>query len=144
MKPTLQALTAAILDASARLSASENTRYPFNCADAAIVCNSQGSVYCGTNANPTPDEIVLMDESAMCDVISEDMTQEDAESLASQILENFEENEIPAPLLVGTKVFVPAESAHGVIEKIHPDGDFFIRFDDGDEGSYTEHELSVI
>lgn len=83
---TVENLTTAILEASERLSQSENTRYPFNCTNAAITADSEGRVYCGSNLNPSADEILLMDEQTMCDQITEDMTHEIAQALAEQTL----------------------------------------------------------
>lgn len=90
--PTIADLAAAILKASERMSQSTNTRYPFNCTDAAITTDDSGAVYCGTNINPSDDEIVLMDEEYMCSAITPDMSDEDAEWLAEQLLADLAEN----------------------------------------------------
>lgn len=93
MKPTLEKVTAAILDASSRLAESSNTRYPFNCADAAITCDESGNVFCGTNMHPADDETLLMDEDRMSAEITPEMSDADAQYLAEQLILELEESE---------------------------------------------------
>ena len=45
---------------------------------------------------------------------------------------------------VGDKVTVTEEGMNAVVVKIHADGDFSVRFDDGEEGSYSVAEVEKL
>lgn len=42
---------------------------------------------------------------------------------------------------VGDTVTVTEDNAKGIVIKIHADGDIGVRFEDGDEGSYSTAEV---
>lgn len=51
--------------------------------------------------------------------------------------------ELVSSLLVGRIITVAEEGMEAEIVRLHPDGDFYVRFKDGDEGSYSIHEIEL-
>lgn len=48
---------------------------------------------------------------------------------------------VPLFVRLGDTVTVTELGVDAVVVKIHADGDIAVRFDDGDEGSYSEEEV---
>lgn len=87
---TLESITDAILDASAALEKSSNTRYPFNCTNAAITLDAEGHAYFGSGMVISGDETMLMNEDEMSSAIQPGMSREDADQLAETLMSEME------------------------------------------------------
>lgn len=51
--------------------------------------------------------------------------------------------ELAEAVVLGRSVTVTEEGMEAEIVKIHPDGDLYVRFEDGEEGSYSLNEIEL-